>query len=252
MDWTWVNQPDAWAALGALLALEIVLGIDNIVFISILAGKLPPEQRPKARYIGLGLALVMRIVLLFSISWIMTLKTELFKIGNLGFSGKELILLAGGLFLIYKAVKEIHHKLEGAEDGGASAGKASLNAVIGQIVVIDLVFSIDSVITAVGMTKYVSIMVIAVIVSVSFMLAFAAKLSAFVEAHPTVKMLALAFLVLIGVNLISEGFGYKIEKGFTYFAMAFSVGVEMLNLSLAKKKKAHAVKLLNVPKMPDA
>lgn len=241
MDWSWVNQPSAWAGLLALVALEVVLGIDNIVFLSILTSKLPPELRPKARRVGLGLALLARLALLFSITWIMGLRAELFNVMGHGVSGKDLVLISGGLFLIWKAVHEIHSKLEGSEHhAGASAAQVTFGAVIAQVVVIDLVFSLDSVITAVGMVKHIEIMVISVLVAIGFMLAFAAPVSDFVERHPTVKMLALAFLVLIGVNLLSEGFGYHIEKGFTYFAMAFSVAVEMLNLRM---RQGEAVRL---------
>ncbi|MBL8059900.1 MAG: TerC family protein [Chthonomonas sp.] len=241
MDFSWINDGNAWAGLVALLLLEVVLGIDNIVFLSILTGKLPEAERPKARTLGLGLALVMRLGLLFCITWIMSLKAGILPIGSwITLSWKDIILIVGGLFLIYKAVHEIHNKLEGKEHGGDGPVKSAFAAVIAQIVVIDLVFSLDSVITAVGMVKHLSIMVISVIGSVAFMLAFAGKVSAFIEKHPTVKMLALAFLVLIGVNLLAEGFHQHIEKGFTYFAMAFSIGVEMLNLKMNAGK---AVKL---------
>lgn len=241
MDFSWINDGNAWAGLVALLLLEVVLGIDNIVFLSILTGKLPEAERPKARTIGLGLALVMRLGLLFCITWIMSLKAGILPVGNwITLSWKDIILIVGGLFLIYKAVHEIHNKLEGAEHNSSGPVKSAFAAVIAQIVVIDLVFSLDSVITAVGMVKHLSIMVISVIGSVAFMLAFAGKVSAFIEKHPTVKMLALAFLVLIGVNLLAEGFHQHIEKGFTYFAMAFSIGVEMLNLKMNAGK---AVKL---------
>ncbi len=249
MDFSWISDPQALAGLFALLALEIVLGIDNIVFLSILTAKLPEAQRAKARFIGLGLALVMRLALLFSITWIMSLKTDVFalELGGWkhGFSWKDVILISGGLFLIWKAVHEIHAKLEGVDHTTVSKVAPSFGAIIAQIVVIDLVFSLDSVITAVGMVKHIEIMVISVVVAIAFMLAFAGKVSDFVEKHPTVKMLALAFLVLIGVNLLAEGSGQHIEKGFTYFAMAFSVGVEMLNL---KMMKGQALRLKNTPK----
>lgn len=232
----WLNDPQTWISLVTLALLEIVLGIDNIVFISILTGRLPAEQRAKAWRIGLGLALVMRIGLLLSISWVMGLKQPLFSIGEKGFSGRDLILLGGGLFLIYKAVKEIHAKLEGEEhhaEGGK--GGASFSSIIIQILLIDLVFSLDSVITAVGMAKHVEIMIAAVLISVGFMLAFAVKLSEFVHKHPTVKMLALSFLVLIGVNLIAEGWGAHVEKAYTYVAMVFAVAVEALNMKMRTK-----------------
>ena len=247
MNFAWVNDPAAWSALAALTILEIVLGIDNIVFISILSGKLPEAQRAKARQIGLALALITRILLLLSITWVMGLTAPLFNVMGRDFSGRDLILLGGGLFLIYKAVIEIHHKLEGA-DSTKDAKAASFAAVIGQILLLDVIFSLDSVITAVGMAKELTVMVLAVLISVGFMLAFAGKVSRFVEEHPTVKMLALAFLILIGVNLLAEGFHFHIEKGFTYFAMAFSVVVEMLNIKMRKKGQ---VVQLHGPKMPE-
>jgi len=233
----WISDPAAWSALAALLTLEIVLGVDNVVFISILASKLPAEDQDKARKIGLLAAGGMRVVLLLAVGWIITLKKELFSIGSIGFSGKELILLAGGLFLIYKATKEIHHKLEG-EEGATSAKTApTIAAVIGQILILDLVFSIDSVITAVGMTTYVPVMVIAVITAVVIMLIASKAIYTFVNAHPSVKILALAFLLLIGVTLLAEGFGEKIPKGYIYASMTFSVFVEVLNLRVRSKKK---------------
>jgi predicted tellurium resistance membrane protein TerC len=247
MNFAWVNDPAAWSALAALTILEIVLGIDNIVFISILSGKLPEAQRAKARQIGLALALVTRILLLLSITWVMGLTAPLFNVMGRDFSGRDLILLGGGLFLIYKAVIEIHHKLEGS-DHTKDAKAATFGAVIGQILILDIIFSLDSVITAVGMAKELTVMVLAVLISVGFMLAFAGKVSRFVEEHPTVKMLALAFLILIGVNLMAEGFHFHIEKGFTYFAMAFSVVVEMLNIKMRKKGQ---VVQLHGPKMPE-
>lgn len=233
----WISDPTAWSALAALLTLEIVLGVDNVVFISILASKLPVEQQDKARKIGLLAAGGMRIILLLAIGWIITLKKELFTIGSVGFSGKELILLAGGLFLIYKATKEIHHKLEG-EEGTTSAKTApTLAAVIGQVLLLDLVFSVDSVITAVGMTTYVPVMVIAILISIGIMLVASRAIYTFVNAHPSVKILALAFLLLIGVTLLAEGFGEKIPKGYIYASMTFSVFVEVLNLRVRSKKK---------------
>lgn len=232
-----MSDPTAWSALAALLTLEIVLGVDNVVFISILASKLPAEQQDKARKIGLLAAGGMRVILLLAVGWIITLKKELFSIGSVGFSGKELILLAGGLFLIYKATKEIHHKLEG-EEGTTSAKTApTIAAVLGQVLLLDLVFSIDSVITAVGMTTYVPVMVIAILTSVVIMLIASKAIYTFVNAHPSVKILALAFLLLIGVTLIAEGFGEKIPKGYIYASMTFSVFVEVLNLRVRSKKK---------------
>jgi len=232
-----MSDPTAWSALAALLTLEIVLGVDNVVFISILASKLPADQQDKARKIGLLAAGGMRVILLLAVGWIITLKKELFTIGSVGFSGKELILLAGGLFLIYKATKEIHHKLEG-EEGTTSAKTApTIAAVIGQVLLLDLVFSIDSVITAVGMTTHVPVMVIAILTSVGIMLVASKAIYTFVNSHPSVKILALAFLLLIGVTLLAEGFGEKIPKGYIYASMTFSVFVEVLNLRVRSKKK---------------
>lgn len=232
----WLSDPNIWIGFFTLTALEIVLGIDNVVFISIIAGKLPVEQQAKARQVGLLLAMGTRILLLFSISWLMGLTKPLFGIMGHEFSGRDLILVGGGLFLIAKAVNEIHSKLEGVDHHNGSVPKVvSFAAVIGQILIIDIVFSLDSVITAIGMSDVLGVMVAAVIVSVLFMLAFAGAVSGFVERHPTVKMLALAFLVLIGVNLVADGFGQHVPKGYTYFAMAFSVIVEMLNLRLKKR-----------------
>lgn len=231
MDWFgWVSDPQAWIALATLLALEIVLGIDNIVFISILAGKLPESQRQRAIRTGLLLAMVTRIGLLFSISWLVGLTAPLLSVAGLDISGRDLILLAGGLFLIYKAVSEIHDKLEGEEGHESSRVAASFAAVIAQILVIDIVFSLDSVITAVGMADDIAVMVIAVVVAVLIMLAAAQPLAAFVDRHPTVKMLALSFLILIGVSLVAEGFHQHIPKGYIYFSMGFAVLVEFLNL----------------------
>jgi len=239
----WISDPNIWIGFFTLTALEIVLGIDNIVFISIIAGKLPPERQASARQVGLMLAMGTRILLLFSISWLISLTKPLFNVLGHDFSGRDLILLGGGLFLIAKAVNEIHHKLEGVDEHGRSVAKVvSFGAVIGQILIIDIVFSLDSVITAVGLSDVLGVMIAAVVVSVLFMLAFAGAVSGFVEKHPTVKMLALAFLVLIGVNLVADGFGQHIPKGYTYFAMAFSVIVEMLNLKL-KGRSAKPVQL---------
>ena len=233
----WISDPAAWSALAALLTLEIVLGVDNVVFISILASKLPPEEQDKARRIGLLAAGGMRVLLLLAVGWVVTLKKELFVIGSVGFSGKELILLAGGLFLIYKATKEIHHKLEGDEGQTSAKVAPTIVAVIGQVLLLDIVFSIDSVITAVGMTSYVGVMVIAIMAAVFVMLLASKAIYTFVNAHPSVKMLALAFLLLIGTTLIAEGFGQKIPKGYIYAAMTFSVFVEVLNIGTRRKKK---------------
>jgi predicted tellurium resistance membrane protein TerC len=243
----WISDPTAWSALAALLTLEIVLGVDNVVFISILASKLPAEDQDKARKIGLLGAGGMRIVLLLGVGWVITLKKELFSIGSLGFSGKELILLAGGLFLIYKATKEIHHKLEGEEGTTSTKTAPTVAAVIGQVLTLDLVFSIDSVITAVGMTTYVPVMVIAILISVVIMLVASKAIYTFVNAHPSVKILALAFLLLIGVTLLAEGFGEKIPKGYIYASMTFSVFVEAINLRVRSKKKPIEVVHLREP-----
>ena len=238
----WLADPQAWMAFLTLTTLEIVLGIDNIVFIAILVDKLPEPQQPKARLFGLALAMLMRIVLLFSLSWVMQLTAPLFGLFGHEISGRDLILLLGGLFLLGKSTHEIHNKLEG-EEGHASAGvSATMMSVLIQIMILDVVFSLDSVITAIGMADRLSIMVAAVVVAVVFMMVFAGTVSDFVNRHPTVKMLALSFLLLIGVMLIAEGFEQHIPKGYVYFAMAFSVLVEMLNLR-AKQAKAAPVEL---------
>jgi predicted tellurium resistance membrane protein TerC len=236
----WIATPEGWIALLTLSVLEIVLGIDNIVFISILAGKLPRAQRDPARKVGLALAMLMRIALLLSITWVMQLTSPLFAVQSQEISGRDLILLVGGLFLIAKSTHEIHDKLEG-EEGRASMGAAvSFGGVLVQILLLDVVFSLDSVITAVGMAEDVSIMVIAVVVAVGVMLLSAAAISEFVERHPTVKMLALSFLLLIGVSLIAEGLDQHIPKGYIYFAMGFSIFVEMINLRIrARAKPVH-------------
>jgi predicted tellurium resistance membrane protein TerC len=231
----WLSDPQAWIAFLTLVALEIVLGIDNIIFISILSGKLPPDQQPRARYIGLSLALLIRVALLFSLSWVISLTAPLFTVLNQAISGRDLILISGGLFLLGKATFEIHDNLEG-EEGHASRGvRANFISVIIQIILLDAVFSLDSVITAIGMVDDVWIMISAVVVAIAFMMVFAAPVGAFVSRHPTVKMLALSFLLLIGMTLIVEGFDVHIPKGYIYFAMGFSVFVEMLNLRLRKK-----------------
>ncbi len=233
----WISDPTAWSALAALLTLEIVLGVDNVVFISILASKLPAEEQDRARKIGLLAAGGMRVLLLLAVGWVISLKKEMFSVGSVGFSGKDLILLAGGIFLIYKATKEIHHKLEG-DTGEVSAKVApTLAAVIGQVLLLDMVFSIDSVITAVGMTTYVWVMVIAIVTAVFVMLLASKAIYTFVNTHPSVKMLALAFLLLIGTTLIAEGFGQKIPKGYIYASMTFSIFVEVLNIRAQIKKK---------------
>ncbi|HEX6288312.1 MAG TPA: TerC family protein [Herpetosiphonaceae bacterium] len=235
---------DALIGLLTLTALEIVLGVDNVIFISILAAKLPHEQQARARTVGLALALITRILLLLSISWIAGLTEELFPIFGRGVSGRDLILLGGGLFLVGKATYEIHEKLEGESGHSEARVGPSFTAVIVQILLLDIVFSLDSVITAVGMVNQIPIMVAAVVIAVGVMLVSAGAISAFVNRHPTVKMLALAFLLLIGVNLIAEGFHQEIPKGYIYFAMAFSVFVELLNMQLRKKSTSqHPVEL---------
>jgi predicted tellurium resistance membrane protein TerC len=245
IDWSFLNDPAAWLSLVTLTVLEIVLGIDNVVFISILAAKLPVEQQAKARQLGLMLALITRVLLLCALAWIMKLTNPLFSLNlfnrEWGMSGRDLILLVGGLFLLFKATREIHEKLEGAHGEKGKKVAPTFTSVIIQILLLDVVFSLDSVITAVGMAKHVPIMIAAVILAVGFMLVFAGSISAFIDRHPTVKMLALSFLLLIGLVLVAEAFHQEIPKGYIYFAMAFSVGVEMLNLRL--KKKAEPVQL---------
>ncbi|OFW06183.1 MAG: hypothetical protein A3I61_18630 [Acidobacteria bacterium RIFCSPLOWO2_02_FULL_68_18] len=237
----WMTTPEGWIALLTLTVLEIVLGIDNIVFISILAGKLAPEERGRARRIGLILAMLMRIVLLLSITWVMRLTAPLFAVVGQEISGRDLILIVGGLFLLAKSTHEIHEKLEG-EEGHASAGvAASFASVIVQIMLLDVVFSLDSVITAVGMAEDVAVMIVAVVAAVAVMFVSSGPIAVFVERHPTVKMLALSFLLLIGVSLVAEGFDQHIPKGYIYFAMGFSVFVEMINLRV--RAKAHPVHL---------
>jgi predicted tellurium resistance membrane protein TerC len=234
----WFSDPNAWLGLLTLTALEIVLGIDNIIFISILSSKLPLDQQPKARKLGLMGAFVSRMLLLLSIAWVVKLTAPLFHVASLPISGRSLILIVGGLFLIAKATYEIHGKLEGEHDeGGVKRVGPSLAAVVTQIMLIDIIFSLDSVITAVGMVQQISIMVGANIIALAIMLMAAGPISAFVDRHPTVKMLALSFLVLIGTNLVAEGLGQHIPKGYTYFAMGFSVMVEMLNIRLRKGVK---------------
>ena len=248
----WISDPTAWSALAALLTLEIVLGVDNVVFISILASKLPAEEQNKTRRTGILAAGGMRVLLLLAVGWIITLKKELFTVGSVGFSGKELILLAGGLFLIYKATKEIHHKLEGDEGHTSAKTAPTVAAVLVQVLLLDLVFSIDSVITAVGMTTCVPVMVIAVVVSIFIMLGASGAIYRFVNAHPSVKMLALAFLLLIGTTLIAEGFGQKIPKGYIYAAMTFSVFVEVLNIG-SRRRKPHVEPIhLREPVTPES
>jgi predicted tellurium resistance membrane protein TerC len=233
----WLSDPNVWIAFATLTVLELVLGIDNIIFISILSGKLPKADQKRARLIGLSLALVMRVILLFSLSWVMTLTEPLFNLFGHGFSGRDLILIFGGLFLIAKSTHEIHGSLEGEAGSEAKRVYASFTSVIIQIALLDIVFSLDSVITAIGMVDKVWIMIAAVVVSIVAMMFFAGPIGAFVERHPTIKMLALSFLLLIGFTLVVEGIEYHIPKGYIYFAMAFSVFVEFLNIRLRKKTK---------------
>ena len=232
----WLSDGNAWIGLITLIILEIVLGIDNVIFISILAGKLPARDRKKARTIGLALAMLMRILLLLSLSWIIGLTRPLFTVAGFEVTGRALILIAGGLFLLAKSTHEIHDQIEGADEHENASVVPSLIAVLGQIALLDVVFSLDSVITAVGMVDQISIMIIAVILSIVVMMLFAGPISGFVERRPTIKMLALSFLLLIGLNLIAEGAGFHIPKGYIYFAMAFSVLVELLNLKIRGRK----------------
>ncbi|HEU0032187.1 MAG TPA: TerC family protein [Kofleriaceae bacterium] len=237
-----LSSPEVWLAFATLTALEVVLGIDNLIFITILASRLPVEQRDKARKLGLAGAFVTRMGLLAGISWIVSLKEPLFAVRGTEFSGKALILLGGGLFLLYKATKEIHHKLETAgEDQTAARKTATFAGVVLQIVVIDMVFSLDSVITAVGMTDYIAVMVAANVVALIGMLLVGGRIGEFVERHPSVKMLALSFLLMIGLVLVGEGFGAHIPKGYIYGAMGFSVFVELLNIKTARKPKIVAL-----------
>lgn len=226
----WLMDPQIWIALATLTLLEIVLGVDNIIFISILIGRLPEHQRARGRFIGLSLAMLTRIALLFSLAWVMTLTDPLFSVFGKEISGRDLILIGGGLFLLWKSVHEIHNSLEGIEESGIKVAAASFGAVIVQIAVIDIVFSLDSVITAVGMVDEVGVMVAAIVIAVMVMMVAARPIGDFVDRHPTIKMLALSFLILVGVALVAEGWGYHLPKGYIYFAMAFAVAVEMLNL----------------------
>jgi len=229
-----LTDPQIWIAFLTLTALELVLGIDNIVFISILVDKLPPEQRTRARRIGLFLAMFMRLGLLSVLSWLVGLTTVLFTALNHGFTGRDLILAGGGIFLLWKSTAEIHQLMEGREGHASSAVKATFGAIIMQIIVIDLVFSLDSIITAVGMVDELAVMMAAVIASVALMMAFSGAISRFVSKHPTIKMLALGFLFVIGVVLVADGFGYHIPKAFVYGAMAFALVMEMLNIRMRK------------------
>jgi predicted tellurium resistance membrane protein TerC len=233
----WITDPQAWIAFATLTALEIVLGVDNVVFISILAGKLPVAQREKARRLGLGLAMFVRILLLLSISWVIRLTAPLFTVIGNEISGRDIILLVGGLFLLAKSTHEMHSQLEGDEGHSSARIAASFASVIVQILLLDIIFSLDSVITAVGMADDIGVMISAVVVAVAFMLVFSGSVSRFVDKHPTIKMLALSFLVLIGVSLIAESLDVHIPKGYIYFAMAFSLSVEVLNTRLRKSRQ---------------
>lgn len=237
-----LSNPQTWIAFVTLTLLELVLGIDNIIFISILVDKLPEARRETARRLGLFMAMFMRIGLLLVLAWIIGLVTPLFSAFGKDISGRDLILILGGLFLVWKSTTEIHHSIEGVEEQHASASRASFSAVILQIMLVDLVFSLDSIITAVGMVDDVRVMIAAVIASVGMMMVFAGPIGRFVSAHPTIKMLALSFLVVVGVVLIAEGFDHHVPKGYVYFAMAFSVVVEMLNIN-ARKRRAKPVEL---------
>ncbi|MCE1224896.1 MAG: TerC family protein [Geobacteraceae bacterium] len=231
----WLTDPQAWLALLTLTALEIVLGIDNIIFISILTGKLPEQQRGKAQKMGLSLAMITRLMLLFSLSWIMKLTSPFFHILGHGISGRDIILIVGGLFLLSKSTMEIHDKLEGEEhQADGSKGAASFNGILIQIMFLDIIFSLDSVITAVGMASQLGVMVTAVIISVGIMMFFAGAVGKFVDRHPTIKVLALSFLLMIGLALVADGLSFHIPKGYIYFAMAFSVFVEMINIRVRK------------------
>jgi predicted tellurium resistance membrane protein TerC len=235
---TWINDPEIWASLITLMALEIVLGIDNLVFISILAGRLPAEQQSKARKVGLALALISRLALLATLAWIVGLTAPFVTIGTFGLSWRDVILIAGGLFLLWKATVEIHAEMEGEEDEkGPAKAAVTFGAIVTQIAIIDIVFSLDSVITAVGMADQLWVMVVAVIAAVIVMLVASDPLSNFIEAHPTVKMLALSFLLLIGVMLIAEGLHFHIPKGYVYFALGFSVMVEFLNNWVQRRRR---------------
>jgi len=239
----WTTHPESWIALVTLVALEIVLGIDNIIFISILVGRLPAEQRDKARKLGLGLAMFARLALLFSVVWVMGLVEPWFSVFGNDVSGRDIILILGGLFLLGKSTHEIHSSLEITHQTKADTRHAGFLSVLAQIAVLDIVFSLDSVITAVGLVAHLSIMVIAILLSVGVMLFAAKSIGLFVDSHPTIKMLALSFLLLIGFTLIAEGFDVHVPKGYVYFAMAFSVGVELLNIRVRKRKETEMINL---------
>ncbi len=248
----WLSDPQIWASLVTLTALEIVLGVDNVIFIAILAARLPPEQQDRARKVGLALALVMRLALLASISWIVGLTYPLFTVFGIGISWRSLILIGGGLFLVYKGTHEIHESVEGAEHGTEDViVRATFSGVIVQILLLDIVFSLDSVITAVGMADQLWVMATAVVIAVGVMLVLAGPLSTFVQRHPTVKMLALSFLLMIGMVLVADGFGFHVPKGYVYAAMGFSVVVECLNLLAGSRRRAKLLPTRTVPPNPN-
>ncbi len=249
-----LSDPQTWVAFVTLTVLEIVLGIDNIIFISILTGRLPEAERARGRIIGLALAMGMRIALLLSLTWVMQLTDNLFSVFNEGISGRDLILILGGLFLIAKSTQEVHNSLEDSGEEMPAIGTATLRSVLLQISLVDIVFSLDSVITAIGMVPHVEVMIAAVVIAVLIMMAAAGTISRFVETHPTIKMLALSFLMLIGVTLIGEGFDFHVPRGYIYFAMAFSVGVEMLNIRVRKRRgtpiKLRSAQLGDIAEIP--
>lgn len=247
----WLMSPEAWVALATLMALEIVLGIDNIIFISILVGRLPERQRDSARRLGLALAMLTRLLLLFSLSWVMGLVDPLFSVLGYEISGRDIILVVGGLFLLAKSTHEIHSSFEVREEEAKASGASGFYLILAQIAVLDIVFSLDSVITAVGLVEQLEIMVIAVVASVGVMLFAAKPIGDFVDANPTVKMLALAFLIVVGITLIAEGFDTHVPKGYIYFAMAFSFMVEMLNIRLRSRRDEHAKNLSLSKKISD-
>ncbi len=233
----WMTHFQSWIALGTLTALEIVLGIDNIIFISVLVGRLPHERRNRARVIGLALAMVSRILLLLSLTWVMTLRNPLFEVFSREFTGRDLILVGGGLFLLAKSTREIHHSLMGEVAQHNARGAARMASVLAQIAVLDIVFSLDSVITAIGLANHLTIMIAAIVIAVGVMMLSAKAIGEFVDGHPTIKMLALSFLLLVGFTLFGEGLGLVIPKGYIYFAMGFSVGVEVLNLRVRRRQE---------------
>ena len=237
MVFDWIYSPEAWIALASLTAIEIVLGIDNVVFISVLVSKLPAKERERARKIGLGLALVFRIVFLFSLSWLIGLTEPVIDFAQFAFSWRYLVLIVGGLFLLTKATREVHAEIEGGHQSAASAAEGAFAWVVAQVIVIDLVFSVDSIVTAIGMAQQIEVMVIAVIIAVGVMYISSGPVSAFIAKHPTTKMLALAFLLLIGVALIADGMGFHIPRGYIYFAMAFAAGVEIINVFASRNRR---------------